>query len=76
MDLSIDIKAKAEELVRKLQADPALLKNFQSDPVKTLESMTGVDLPDEKLQPVIAGIRARLGAAGLGDALGGLKNLF
>lgn len=71
MDLSIDIKAKVDELVKKLQADPALLKNFQSDPVKTLESMTGVDLPDEKLQPVIAGIKAKLG-----DALGGLKNLF
>lgn len=76
MDLSIDIKAKVDELVKKLQADPALLKNFQSDPVKALESMTGVDLPDEKLQPVIAGIKAKLGAASLGDALGGLKNLF
>lgn len=76
MDLNIDVKAKVDEIVKKLQADPALLKRFQDDPVKALEAMTGIDLPDEKLQPVIAGIKAKLAAADLGDALGGLKKLF
>ena len=76
MDLNIDLKAKVDEIVEKLQKDPALLKSFQSDPVKTLEKMTGVDLPEEKLQPLVAGIKAKLGASQLGDALGGLKKLF
>ena len=76
MDLNIDIKAKIDEIVKKLQADPALLKNFQKDPVRTLESMTGVDLPDEKLQPLVTGIKTKLAAGGLEDALGGLKKLF
>lgn len=76
MDLNIDIKAKIDEIVSKLQSDPALLKKFQSDPVKTLESMSGVDLPEEKLQPLVTGIKAKLAAGGLGDALGGLKKLF
>lgn len=76
MEFNIDIKAKIDEIVKKLQADPALLKNFQKDPVKTLEAMTGVDLPDEKLQPLVSGIKAKLAAGGLGDALDGLKKLF
>lgn len=76
MDFNIDIKAKVEEIVKKLQADPALLKNFQKDPVRTLETMTGVDLPDEKIQPLVSGIKARLAAGGLGEALDGLKKLF
>lgn len=76
MDLNIDIKAKVDELVKKLQGDPALLKSFQGDPVKTLEKMTGVNLPDEQLKPLVAGIKAKLGTAQLGDALGGLKKLF
>ena len=76
MEFNIDIKAKIDEIVKKLQADPALLKNFQKDPVKTLEAMTGVDLPDEKLQPLVSGIKAKLAAGGLGDALDGLKELF
>ena len=76
MDLKFDIKEKVDELFRKLQSDPSLLKNFQSDPVKTLEQLTGVDLPEQQLQPVIAGIKAKLGAGQLENALDGLKKLF
>ncbi len=74
--MSIDIKAKIEELAAKLQKDPALLKSFQQDPVKALEELTGVNLPEEQLQPLVTGVKAKLAAAGLGDALDGLKRLF
>ena len=74
--MSIDVKAKIEELVSKLQKDPALLQSFQKDPVKTLERLTGVNLPEDQLQPLVTGIRAKLAASDLGDALGGLKKLF
>lgn len=74
--MSIDVKAKIEELADKLQKDPNLLKSFQADPVKTLEKLTGVDLPDEQLKPLIAGIKAKLAAADIGGALDGLKKLF
>ena len=76
MDLNFDIKARIDEAVRKLQQDPALLKEFQSDPVKALEKITRMDLPEEKLQPLVAGIKTKLGAAQLGDALDGLKKMF
>lgn len=74
--MSIDLKAKIEELVSKLQKDPALLQSFQRDPVKALETLVGVDLPDEQIQPLVTGIKAKLAASGLGEALGGLKKLF
>ena len=74
--MRMDIKAKIEELAAKLQKDPALLQSFQKDPVKTLERLTGVDLPDEQLQPLVTGIKAKLAASGLGDKLDGLKKLF
>lgn len=45
--MSFDIKAKIEELAAQLQKDPHLLQNFQKDPVKALETLLGVDLPDE-----------------------------
>ncbi len=72
MDMSFDVKAKVEELVGKVQKDPATLKDFQDDPIKTVEKLLGVDLPDE----LVAGIKAKLAAAGLGGKLEGLKNLF
>lgn len=76
MDLKFDVKAKVEELVKKLQKDPAQLKSFQADPVRTVEKLVGVDLPDDQLKPVVAGIKAKLAAADLGDKLDGLKKLF
>lgn len=76
MGLDIDVKAKVDELVKRLQKDPELLKRFQADPVKAVEELTGIDLPDEQLKPVVAGIKAKLTAADLGDKLDGLKKLF
>lgn len=71
--MSIDVKAKIEGLASKIQKDPALLGNFQKDPVKTLEDLTGLDLPEEQLKPLVTGIKAKLAASDLGDRLGGLK---
>ena len=76
MDMNFDVKAKIEELTGKIQKDPALLKKFQSDPIKTVEGLLGVDLPDEKLQPLVTGLKAKLAAGGIGGKLAGLKNLF
>lgn len=76
MDLRFDVKEKVEELAEKLRKDPALLKSFQGDPIKTVEKLTGVNLPDEQLKPVVAGIKAKLAAGDLGDKLEGLKKLF
>ena len=72
MDLKFDVKEKVEELVKKLQSDPSLLKNFEQDPIKTIEKLVGVDLPDEKLQPLVSGIKAKLAEVDIGDALGKL----
>ena len=74
--MGFDVKAKIDELVGKIQKDPAMLKSFQNDPIKTVEKLTGVDLPDDQLKPLVAGIKAKLAAGDLGGKLDGLKNLF
>ena len=74
--MSFEVKAKIDELVGKLQKDPAMLKSFQDDPIKTVEKLTGVDLPDDQLKPLVAGIKAKLAAGDLGNKLDGRKNLF
>lgn len=76
MALNFDLKSKVEETVKKLQSDPAQLARFQKEPVKTVEDLLGVDLPDDQLQPLVAGIKAKLTAGEIGDKLGGLKKLF
>jgi len=76
MALNFDLKGKVEDAVKKLQSDPALLTKFQNDPIKTAESLLGVDLPDDQLQPLVAGIKAKLTAGDIGSTLEGLKKLF
>ena len=43
----MDIKAKINELVEKIKADPQMLATFKTEPVKVIETLLGVDLPDE-----------------------------
>lgn len=71
----MDIKAKIEELVGKIKEDPKMMDNFKSDPVKTVEGLIGVDLPDDQINPIVDGIKAKLAAgalSGITDKIGGI----
>lgn len=72
----MDLKEMVEKAVKKLTSDKDLMKLFQDDPVKALEKVLGVDLPDDMLDGVVAGIKTKLAADKAGDLLGGLKKLF
>ena len=68
----MDIKAKIEELVARIKSDDALRKQFQKEPVKALESLLGVDLPDDQIKQLVDGIKAKLAVDDIGSVLGGL----
>ena len=72
----MDIKEKINDIAETIKKDPKLLKQFKDQPVKVVEKLLGIDLPDDKLQPNVTGIQAKLGDIDLGDMLGGLKKLF
>lgn len=75
MDIA-DIKKQVEEAVKKIQSDDKLLEEFKKEPIKTVEKITGVDLPDDQLRKVVDGVKAKITIDGIGDKLGGLKDLF
>ena len=75
----MDIQKIINEVLEKLQGDDNLLAKFKAEPVKTLEGIIGIDLPDEKIDAVVKGIMAKINlddvaekAGGLFNALGGL----
>ena len=68
----MDIKAKINDLVEKIKGDKNLLAKFKADPIKTIESIIGIDLPDEKLEQVVDGIKAKIAVDDIGDKLGDL----
>ncbi len=68
----MDIKAKINELVDKIKNDENIAQNFQSNPIKTVEGLIGVDLPDDQMQSIVDGIKAKISLGSIGDKLGGL----
>ncbi len=68
----MDIKAKIEELTGKIKNDPELSEKFKKEPVKTVEEIMGVDLPDDQVEKVVDGIKAKVSLDKVTGALGGL----
>ena len=56
----MDIKAKIDELVSKIKGDDGLAKRCAKEPIKTLEELLGVNLPDEQVKALIDGIKEKL----------------
>lgn len=72
----MDIKAKITEIVEKIKGDKDLQAQFKKDPVKAVEALLGVDLPDDIVEKVVDGVKAKMTADKLSDGLGALKKLF
>jgi hypothetical protein len=72
----MDIKATIEEIVAKVKGDPGFAAKFKSDPVKAVESVIGMGLPDDQIKPIIDGVKAKLSLGEAGGILGDVKKLF
>ena len=72
----MDIKKKIEELVEKIKNDKTLLSKVQKDPITTVEGLLGVDLPNDQVEKIVEGIKAKINLDKIGDALGSLGGLF
>ena len=68
----MDIKAKIEELVNKIKSDKNLLSKFQKDPISTVEELLGIDLPNDQVEKIVDGIKAKINLDKIGGAFGGL----
>ena len=72
----MDIMAKIEEVVKKLTASKTLMEKFEKNPVAVIEELVGMDLPDDLVNELIDGIKAKITVDKIGDTLGALGKLF
>lgn len=72
----MDIKAKIEEIVEKVKGDKDVAEKFKKNPVKTIEEIAGIDLPDDQIEKVVEAVKAKISLDDIGDKLGGLGKLF
>lgn len=72
----MDIKEQINNLVEKVKNDPEIMELFKKEPIKAVEKVLGVDLPDDVIEKIIDGVKARIKIDGAADVLGKLKKLF
>ena len=72
----MDIKEQIEKIVEKVKKDPEISELFKKDPIKAVEKVLGVDLPDDIIDKVVDGVKAKIKIDGAADVLGKLKKLF
>ena len=72
----MDIQKIIAEAVKALTENEALLKAFNENPAKTLESKLGIDLPDDIMEKIVEGVKGKITLDKAKDALEGLKKLF
>lgn len=74
--MGMDIKEQIKKAVESISKDKKLQEQFQKEPVKALDSILGVDLPDDVINQVIQGVKAKLTVDNVSDAVDALKGLF
>ncbi|MBO5986160.1 MAG: hypothetical protein J6X14_07225 [Lachnospiraceae bacterium] len=74
--MAADIKDQITKVVDKVTKDEKLMDQFKKDPVKAVESVLGVDLPDDVVKKVVDGVKAKVSIDKLGGIAGTIKNLF
>ena len=76
MDIKAMLKEKIDEIAEKIKNDKDIAAKFQADPVSTVEGIIGIDLPNDQIEALVEGIKAKISLDKLGGLAGGLGKLF
>lgn len=55
-----DIKKKIDEIVDKVKNDKDFANKFKSNPIEAVESVIGVDLPDDQINKVVDAVKTKI----------------
>ena len=72
----MDVKEQITKAVERITKDEKLKEQFRKEPVKALESILGVNLPDEVIEQVVNGVKAKLTQDKIEDSVDSLKGFL
>ena len=72
MDIKELIKDKVDDIVDKIKSDKTLMTRFKTEPVKVVEELIGMDLPDDQIEKLADAVKAKIELDKSGGMLGGL----
>ena len=67
---------KVTETVEKFAGDKKLQEQFKKEPVKAVEAVLGVDLPDDVVNQIVTAVKTKITADQLAGGLNAVKKLF
>lgn len=72
----MDMKEKVEAILEEIKGNPNIKEEFEKEPVKVIEKLIGVDLPDDAVEKIVDGVKAKLTMDNVSKIAGALKGLF
>lgn len=72
----MDIKEQINKIVAEVSKNPNIKEQFEKEPVKVIEKLIGIDLPDEIVEKIIDGVKAKLTIDDVSKVADTLKGIF
>ena len=72
----MDVKEQIRKIVEEISKNPDIKEQFEKEPVKVIEKMIGVDLPEDMVLKIIEGVKAKLTIDDVSKVTDALKGLF
>ena len=63
----MDVKAMVDDVLAIVKGDDAFLAKFKEDPIKAVEKLIGIDLPDDQIKSIVDGIKAKIAIDDIDD---------
>lgn len=73
---TMDIKGQISKIVEEVSKNPNMKEQFEKEPVKAIEKIIGIDLPDDVIMKIIDGVKAKLTIDGVSKTADALKGMF
>ena len=67
---------RSDKIIEEVSKNPNIKEQFEKEPVKVIEKIIGIDLPDDVVMKIIDGVKAKLTVDGVSKAADALKGLF
>lgn len=72
----MDVKGQINKIVEEVSKNPNMKEQFEREPVKVIEKIVGIDLPDDVIMKVIDGVKAKMAVDGASKTIDALKGIF
>ncbi|MBD5552578.1 MAG: hypothetical protein HDQ96_15660 [Lachnospiraceae bacterium] len=72
----MDIKGQINKVVEEVSKNPNIKEQFEKEPVKVIEKIIGIDLPDDVVMKIVDGVKAKMTIDGVSKAADALKGMF